>query len=104
LKCEQGDLAKIIFSIRPENIGKIVHVDEYIGKFQPGEQFQFRGMPCQCAVHDHYWWITAPAGLSNLYGNTPQAYIPDTWLEPIRPEMDKETTEEKVDSLDKITV
>lgn len=95
-------MAKIIFSLRPENIGKIVIVSEYIGKFKQGESFHFKGVSCMCPVHDHYWWINAPHGLSNLYGGTDQAYIADTWLEPIRPEADKQTTKERIDSLDKI--
>ena len=95
MKCEQGDLAKIIYSIRPENVGKVVRVEKYIGHYQRGDTFDFRGIPCQCAVTDHYWWISADRGLSNMMGDTPKAYIPDTWLEPIRPEAVKER--EKVD-------
>ena len=33
MKCEKGDLAKIIYSINPDNEGKIVLVVKYIGKF-----------------------------------------------------------------------
>jgi hypothetical protein len=94
MKCKTGDLARVIFSIRPENIGRIVKVKEYIGKFDQGEQFQFRGMPCMCAVSDHYWWIEA-SDLTIGIGMSPQAYIPDTWLEPIRPE--DETILDKVE-------
>jgi hypothetical protein len=89
MKCQQGDLAKIIYSIRPENIGKIVLVKEYIGKYSKGDSFDFKGIKCLCAVNDHYWWITAEYGLENQYGDTSQAYIPDTWLEPLRPDSDK---------------
>lgn len=92
MKCKQGDIARIIFSMRPENIGRIVKVKEYIGKFSAGEFFDFRGMKCQCAVNDHHWWIEAE-DLSILFGPSPQAYIADTWLEPIRPEEEKETDE-----------
>lgn len=85
MKCEQGDMAKIVFSLRQENIGKIVIAENYIGHFKQGETFDFKGLACMCPITDHYWWITAPYGLSNLYGDTPQAYIPDSWLEPLRP-------------------
>jgi len=85
MKCETGDLARIVFSIRQENIGRIVRVKEYIGHFQQGETFQFRGQPCKCAVPDHYWWIGGD-DITILYGPAPQAYIPDSWLQPIRPE------------------
>jgi hypothetical protein len=85
MKCSHGDLAIILFSIRPENIGRIVRVKEYIGQFDEGETFQFRGMPCRCAVSDHYWWIGAD-DITIMYGPAPKAYIADSWLEPIRPE------------------
>jgi len=93
VKCEQGDLAKIIMSLRPSNLGKTVLVEKYIGHFQQSETFDFRGIPCTAQVTDHYWWVSTEYGLSNMLGDTPKAYIPDTWLEPIRPEQqcEKET-------------
>ena len=94
MKCKQGDVARIIHSVRSENIGRIVKVVEYIGKYEAKEQWQFRGMPCQAPVHDHYWWIEAE-DLSSGFGPSPKAYIADTWLEPIRPEQEK--TKSKVD-------
>jgi len=94
LKCRAGDLAVIKFSIRPENIGRIVKVVEYVGQFQNGEAFQFRGVPCKCIVSDHYWWIEAN-DLKIGLGPSPTAYIADSWLEPIKP--DKEAEEEQVD-------
>ncbi len=96
MKCKQGDYAKIIYSVRPENIGRVVKVVDYIGKFKQGEQFKFRDMPCECAVTDHHWWIEAQ-DLSSLFGPSPRAYIADTWLEPIRPEEEliKETVKEE---------
>ena len=33
MKCEAGDVAKILFSVNPANIGRIVRVVEYIGEF-----------------------------------------------------------------------
>jgi hypothetical protein len=95
MKCEKGDLAKIIHSIRPTNIGKTVLVEEYIGHLKEGEVFQFRGIVCKAIITDHYWWIETEYGLQNMLGDTPKAYIPDTWLDPIRPE--KQVQKEKVD-------
>jgi hypothetical protein len=89
MKCKQGDVARIIHSIRPENIGRIVKVVEYIGKYEAKEQWQFRGMPCRALVHDHYWWIQGD-DIASGFGPSPKAYIADTWLEPIRPEEEKE--------------
>ena len=88
MKCEAGDLAKIIFSLNPGNIGKIVLVEEYIGKYNAGDKFDFRGVTCMCPIVDHYWWISGQ-GLSNMFGDTPKAYIADSWLEPLRPDADK---------------
>lgn len=88
MKCKTGDLAVILYSIRPENIGRIVRVKEYIDYFAQGETFQFRGHPCRCAVSDHYWWIGGD-DITILYGPAPQAYIPDSWLEPITSEQEK---------------
>ena len=95
MKCEQGDLAKIIMSLRPENIGKTVLVETYIGHFTQGELFDFRGVPCKAQITDNYWWITSDA-LSNAYGDTPKAYIPDTWLEPLRPSKLTQTQDEDI--------
>ena len=85
MKCKQGDLAVIKFSIRPENIGRIVKVAEHIGHYEAGTLFQFRGMACQAAITDNYWWIEAE-DLSIMLGPSPRAYIPDSWLEPIKPD------------------
>lgn len=95
MKCEQGDIAKIIMSVRPSNIGKTVLVAEYIGRYKAGDSFQFRGINCTALIDDHYWWIESEFGLKNQLGETPRAYIPDTWLEPIRP--DKLSQKEKED-------
>ena len=93
MKCEKGDLAKIIYSINPSNVGKIVLVESYIGKFKQGQSFDFRGLSCMCPISDHYWWITGD-GLDNQYGDTPKAYIADSWLEPLRPDADKMKSKE----------
>jgi hypothetical protein len=97
MKCEAGDLAKIIYSIRPSNLGKTVLVETYIGHFQQGETFDFRGIQCMAQITDHFWWIATEYGLQNQLGDTPKAYIPDTWLEPIRPEKLRETESETTD-------
>ena len=99
MKCEKGDIAKILMSLRPTNIGKTVLVEEYIGHLKEGEVFNFRGVECKAMITDHYWWIATEYGLSNMYGDTPKAYIPDTWLEPLRPDALKEKTKEEIDIL-----
>jgi hypothetical protein len=97
MKCEQGDLAKIIMSLRPSNIGKTVLVEKYIGHFKAGEEFDFRGVTCKAQITDHFWWISTEFGLSNMYGDTPKAYIPDTWLDPLRPNKLAQKEQEELD-------
>ena len=75
----EGDKAVIVFSINTKNIGRIVNVAEYIGKFKEGEQFEAYGMKSQCLVTDHYWWIEAE-DLNIQLGPSPKAYIADSWL------------------------
>lgn len=77
-----GDKAVIIFSVNQNNIGRIVKVAEYIGKFEQQEQFDFRGMICEAPVADHFWWIEAE-DLNIQLGPSPRAYIADSWLRKI---------------------
>ena len=84
-------------SLRPSNIGKTVLVEKYIGHFKQGEEFDFRDVPCKAQITDHFWWISTEFGLSNMYGDTPKAYIPDSWLEPIRPEKLAQKESKEVD-------
>ena len=88
MNCVQGDKAVIVFSVNPSNVGRIVNVSEYIGKFKAGEQFEAYGMISTCLVHDHYWWIEAE-DLNIQLGPSPKAYIADSWLRPIRPDKKK---------------
>jgi len=88
MNVNEGDKAVIVFSIRPENVGRIVNVAEYIGKFNEREEFQYRGMPCMAIVTDHYWWIEAD-DLSIGLGPSPRAYIADSWLRKIEPPKEK---------------
>ena len=97
MKCEQGDMAKIIHAMTPSNVGKIVHVAEYIGKFKKNESFEHNGNYCQAAVTDHHWWITAEFGLATQAGPASGAYIADSWLEPIRPTAQKTTSKEDIE-------
>lgn len=96
MNCKEGDLAHIVFSIRPENVGRIVKVAEYIGKFGANEEFEFRGMTCKALVPDHYWWIEAE-DLSIGLGPSPRAYIADTWLRPIKPPKEKDQEKEALE-------
>ena len=94
MKCRPGDFARIIHSVNPSNIGRVVKVVEYIGKYAQGEQFEAHGMTCTCLVHDHYWWIEGD-DIDIQLGPSPKAYIADSWIEPIKP--DKEEKREHVE-------
>ena len=91
MNVQEGDKAVIVFSINPSNVGRIVNVSEYIGKFKEGEQFEAYGMTSTCLVHDHYWWIEAD-DLNIQLGPSPRAYIADSWLRKIVNPTEKETT------------
>jgi len=95
-----GDKAVIVFSVNPSNVGRIVNVSEYIGKFKEGEQFEAFGMQCHCFVYDHYWWIEAE-DLNIKLGPSPRAYIADSWLRKIEPPEEKlsESAEKELDIL-----
>jgi|TARA_B110000881_G_scaffold65365_1_gene56587 hypothetical protein len=98
MKCKQGDFARILHSVNPNNIGRVVKVVEYIGKFEADDTFKAHGMTCTCIIHDHYWWIEGD-DITIQLGPSPKAYIADTWLEPIRPEEKdiEETTGKELD-------
>jgi len=96
LNVSQGDKAVIVFSINPANVGRIVTVSEYIGKFKENEQFEAYGMPCMAIVHDHYWWIEAD-DLSIQLGPSPKAYIADSWLRKIVPPDEKLSKKEDLE-------
>ena len=91
-----GDKAVIVFSVNPANIGRVVNVSEYIGKFKANEQFEAYGMPCMAMVHDHYWWIEAE-DLTIQLGPSPKAYIADSWLRKIVDPNKKVTTKAEKD-------
>ena len=88
MNVSKGDKAVIVFSINPSNIGRVVNVTEYIGKFKEGEQFEAYGMKSHCYVTDHYWWIEAE-DLTIQLGPSPKAYIADSWLRKIEPPKEK---------------
>jgi len=102
MNVQEGDKAVIVFSINPANVGRIVNVAEYIGKFKEGEQFEAFGMTSTCLVRDHYWWIEAE-DLNIQLGPSPKAYIADSWLRKIVPPKDsikqKESNELDVNAI-----
>lgn len=82
MNVSEGDRAVIVFSVNPQNVGRVVTVSKYIGKFKQGEKFEAYGMESYCYVADHYWWIEAE-DLTIKLGPSPKAYIADSWLRKI---------------------
>ena len=101
MNVSEGDKAVIVFSVNPKNVGRIVHVAQYIGRFGQKEQFDFRGMPCEAPVTDHYWWIEAD-DIEIMLGPSPRAYIADSWLRKIVDPKEKVSTKQQKE-LDTIT-
>ena len=98
MKCKVGDIAKIIMSIRPENIGKKVAVDTLIGHFKQGDTFDFRGVECTAQITNFYCRVSSETySLTNILGDTPKTYIPDSWLEPLTRIKVRKTATEEVD-------
>ena len=79
MNVSEGDRAVIVFSVNRKNVGRIVNVAPYIGRFAQKEQLDFPGMPCEAPVTDHYWWIEAD-DIEIAIGPSPRAYIADSWL------------------------
>lgn len=97
MRCKQGDMATVIRSINPANTMRIVTVHQYIGYFNQGEKFDYNGNECEAVITDNYWWIDTSGSpfKSDGYGEISRAYSPDTWLQPIPPDLldDDESTE-----------
>lgn len=93
MNVNKGDKAVIVFSVNPANIGRIVNVAEYIGRFKEGEQFEAYGMKSHCYVTDHYWWIEAD-DLEIQLGPSPRAYIADSWLRRLEDSKDSKKQKE----------
>lgn len=101
-RCKQGQMAWIIKSLMPENIGKQVSIVGYIGYFEAEQSFEYNGMTIRVPVTSHYWWVTCPSGLSTPVGETSKGVGPDIWLQPIDPDLlsdDEETGDEVYNTL-----
>lgn len=84
MNCKQGDLAYIIKSMRPANIGLIVTCDSFLGFFYEGEIIEMNKEQWYAPVTDNYWVIGNKSGnIETQFGKSSIAYIADTWLKPI---------------------
>ena len=94
MRCKVGDLAIVLKSYTGRSEGKVVSVVEYIGFCEGQSCFDYRGHACLTPITDNYWWVTAPTPFDTAFGPTSRAYVPDSWLKPIGPDLlddDEET-------------
>lgn len=87
--CKQGDLAYIKKALRPENIGKIVTCKVLIGELKRGEPFIHNGEQWLAYDTDAHWVIQCTSGLETQYGLSTEGFILDSWLIPIRGNLDE---------------
>ena len=79
---KKNELAFIIKANRPANIGRIVTAVSCIGKVEAGQKFEWNGEVWRSPITDNIWIIEG--NIETLYGSARQAYIPESWLKPIR--------------------
>lgn len=85
MRCKQGDLAFINKALRPENIGRVVNCAKYLGYFIEGEVIVDQVLLAHTT--DHWWFVTSDSkSIETQFGKSDYAYLPDTWLTPIKPE------------------
>lgn len=84
MKCKQGQMAFIIKSLRPANIGRIVTCAKYIGYYSQGDTITMSGESWMAPDTDDYWMIEG--NLETQFGPSKIAYIMDSYLSPIEPD------------------
>lgn len=101
MRCKQGQMAWVLKAANPQNVRKIVTVAQYIGYYNQGEKFMYNELECEAVITDNYWWVTTSPSTPFVtgFGETTRAFIPDTHLEPFKPDVldDDETTEREKD-------
>lgn len=89
-----NQLAFIKKSLRPINIGKIVNCKKYLGYYSKGDKINISGELYQAFDTDHYWIIESNSEiLETQFGKSKEAYSMDSWLTPIPPLEDEDSTE-----------
>lgn len=81
MRCKQGQLAFIIKSIRPENIGRVVTCVKHIGYYSQGDTVTISGENWVAFDTDDHWLIEG--NIETQYGPSKVAYIMDSWLKPL---------------------
>jgi len=100
-RCKPGQSAFIKKSLRPANIGLVVECTKYLGPYSKGEIVEISGEQWMAFDSDDYWIITSATGsIETQFGKSKIAYIMDSWLDPIDPDiLDLEVEDELADEL-----
>lgn len=85
-QCKLNDLAFIKKSLRPANVGLIIQCVKYLGPYSKGELITINGEHWHAYDTDDHWVIESKSGsIETQFGKSKIAYIPDSWLTPIKP-------------------
>lgn len=85
-QCKLNDLAFIKKSLRPANVGLIVQCIQYLGTLSRGDVVSLNGENWTAFDSDDHWVIESKSGsIETQFGKSKIAYIPDSWLTPIKP-------------------
>lgn len=95
-KCKLNDICFMLKALRQSNIGKVVETVEYLGYFQKDDQLTWNGEVWTAFDTDHHWVIKGK--LETLYGNSTMAIALDSWLLPLKPEVDSSSLWETEDT------
>lgn len=91
---KQGQMAFIKKAIRPENVGKIVACQRYLGYYSQGDAIEISGEHYLAYDTDHYWIVTA-GNVETQFGPAKEGYTMDSWLTPIPPLNDEDLVEDR---------
>ena len=93
MNCKQGDLAYINQALRKENIGLIVECKENLGFHLANDIVEISGERFKAQISDTFWIVNSKeCAIETMFGSAREAYIPDSWLTPIKADSDKTST------------
>ena len=93
MKCKKGDLAYINQALRKENIDLIVECKENLGFHLVDDIVEISGERFKAQISDTFWIVSnKECAIETMFGPSREAYIPDSWLTPIKSDSDKTST------------
>lgn len=82
-----GHMAIVKKSTILKNVGKIVTIDSLLGYFNEGEKIVYNNIEGTAWISDFFFWVSCPSGFETKFGPTSKGCSPDTWLEPLNPDL-----------------